>query len=347
MNSASNKIKWSSPSNIALVKYWGKHGLQLPNNASLSMTLNNAVTTTELVYLPSDDGLELHYYFEGERKQDFEEKVIAYFERLKSEFPFLDNYLYKIYSENSFPHSTGIASSASSMSAIALCLVKMEEQILGKQLERDAFFKRVSHIARLGSGSASRSVYGGWTTWGTIDDYPSTSDFHASEIPVKINPVFDKMGDAVLLVSSKKKSVSSTLGHKLMKAHPFAAARYEQANDNVHALICSMELGDFDTFVSIVENEALTLHSLLMTSSPDGMLVQPNSLEIINAVRKFRKETGAKVCFTLDAGPNVHLLYAWEDRNRVVDFVEKVLKAFCENGKWIDDRTGMGPKQLI
>ncbi|MDA3930840.1 MAG: diphosphomevalonate decarboxylase [Prolixibacteraceae bacterium] len=346
MKTNSNIIQWQSPSNIALIKYWGKHGMQLPNNASLSMTLKNARTTTEMRFLPSAEGMEVNYYFEGERNQLFEEKVILYFEKIKVELPFVDDYIFEIHSSNSFPHSTGIASSASSMSALALCLLSVEEIINKKKYEKGEFFSRASHLARLGSGSASRSVYGGWTTWGSIEDYENTSNERASTLGFDVHPKFEKMGDAVLLVSSKTKSVSSSLGHNLMKIHPFANARYEQATDNIHALMCSMQVGDFDTFASIVENEALTLHSLLMTSSPDGMLFRSGSLEIIEAVRSFRATTKTELCFTLDAGPNVHLIYPLEEKERVHRFIRNELIQFCENGKWIDDEMGGGPMQI-
>lgn len=342
-----HKIVWRSPSNIALIKYWGKHGNQLPENASLSMTLKNAVTTTEMSYTPSNEGMELHYYFEGERNQVFEEKVIAFFEKVKSELPFIDDYLFEIFSTNSFPHSTGIASSASSMSALALCLVSLEERLLNNKLTKNDFYKRASYFARLGSGSASRSIYGEWSTWGAIEDVLSSSDEYASKLTFEIHPHFKLMGDAILIVNSKRKSLSSSLGHKLMKAHPFAKARYEQATDNLHALLCSMEVGDTDTFISIVENEALTLHSLLMTSSPNGLLIKPQTIAIIEAIRKYRKETGFNICFTIDAGPNVHLLYPLTEKDKVHAFIEKQLVQYCENGKWLDDETGGGPEMVV
>lgn len=339
----SNKIKWQSPSNIALIKYWGKNGNQLPNNASLSMTLKKSVTDTELSYFPSTDGMEVRYFFENERNEEFEDKVIRFFEKLKSQLTFLDDYLFEIRSSNTFPHSTGIASSASSMSALALCLVSMEQQLTGVELSEYDFLQRASHIARLGSGSASRSVYGGWVTWGTIDGIEDTSDHFASPLLYDIHEKFTNMGDAVLLVSSEKKSVSSSLGHCLMNIHPFAPARYEQATANLQALLASMQLGDFETFASVVENEALTLHALLMTSSADGLLLKPGSLQIIEAVRRFRKETGTDICFTLDAGPNMHLLYPISEKAKVLQFIQTELTSFCENGKWIDDETGDGP----
>jgi diphosphomevalonate decarboxylase len=341
-----NCIKWLSPSNIALIKYWGKHGIQLPQNASLSLTLKNAVTTTELRYRGSPDDMEVQYYFEGERNQVFEEKVINYLERLKTEMPFLADYALWFSSQNTFPHSTGIASSASSMSALALCLVSMEEEVTGKKLDENAFFERASAIARLGSGSAARSVFGQWATWGVIEGYAHSSDQFASPLPFKVHESLTDMGDAILVVSGTPKKVSSSLGHHLMKVHPYATSRYRQAAMNMHALLVALEVGDFDTMACVVENEALSLHALLMTSSPEGLLLKPGSLQIIDAVRQYRNETRTKLCFTIDAGPNIHLLYPVSEREKVLSFIENELLQYCENRQWIDDETGNGPLKI-
>lgn len=337
---------WKSPSNIALVKYWGKHGAQLPNNASLSLTLKNAHTITTLKAYRLHSGLQVKYLFEEEHRPDFEAKVKRYIETLRNEMPFIDEYALEIQSRNSFPHSAGIASSASSMSALALCLVSLEYASQRKPTHTPAFFNRASFIARLGSGSASRSVFGQWATWGKIDGLPETSDIFASPLRVKNAPLFQQMRDAVLLVSSSPKKVSSSMGHSLMNVHPFAGARYRQANENLQALMFSMQVGDFETFASIVENEALTLHSLLMTSSDDGLLLKPGSLHLLEEIRQFRVQTGARVCFTLDAGPNIHLLYPESEKENVHGFIRNSLLRHCENQQWIDDEMGDGPEQI-
>jgi diphosphomevalonate decarboxylase len=339
-------ISWKSPSNIALIKYWGKHGVQLPQNASLSMTLRNAATTTRLEYRHSPNDMEVQYFFEGERNQVFEEIVIAYLEHLKSEMPFLGDYFLKFNSSNSFPHSAGIASSASSMSAMALCLVSMEEQVIGKKHAENDFYKRVSHIARLGSGSASRSVYSSWATWGVAECIKNSSDIYASPLDFNPHEIFANLRDAILLVDTTPKKVSSSLGHHLMKVHPYATGRYRQAAMNMEALMVSMQVGDFDSFACVVENEALSLHGLLMTSSPEGLLLKPGSLQIIDAVRQFRNETRTKIAFTIDAGPNIHLLYPQTERENVVHFIESGLLQYCENGRWIDDEIGDGPERM-
>lgn len=347
MTNDSFQVSWQSPSNIALIKYWGKHGVQLPNNASLSMTLKNAATKTKMSFNKISGGMTVCYHFEGVRNPVFEEKIVRFMRSLDLEMPFLNLYEFQFESENSFPHSTGIASSASSMSALALCLVSLEEQVLASKYSEVEFYKRASHIARLGSGSASRSVYGGWVSWGEHVVLPGSSNQFASPVRFSVHPKYQNMGDAVLIVSSKKKSVSSTLGHRLMDKHPFAKARYKQANDNMVILKEAMMNDNFEPFASVVELEALTLHGLLMTSSDDGLLLKPNTWSIIQKIREYRLATGTELCFTLDAGPNVHLLYTISEREKVLSFIENELQKLCENGKWIDDQIGEGPKQLV
>lgn len=346
MAAFSNKITWRSPSNIAFIKYWGKHGNQLPKNASLSMTLNHAFTTTSLIYSSSDSGLKVTYLFEGQRNEEFEDKVVKFLKSVQEELPFLANYELYFESENSFPHSTGIASSASSMSALALCLISMEEELSGNKRSKADFLHRASYFARLASGSACRSVYGNFALWGEEDQASGSSNEFAVPYSLPVHEKFQKMGDLVLLVSSERKSVSSTLGHHLMTVHPFAEARYQQAESNLQALMVAMQVGDFDSFSCIVESEAMTLHALLMTSSEEGLLMKPNTIAIIDEIRSFRIDSGLQICFTLDAGPNVHLLYPLSEREKVLDFVTFRLQRFCENGQWIDDQIGKGPITL-
>ncbi|MGA8855504.1 MAG: diphosphomevalonate decarboxylase, partial [Christiangramia sp.] len=124
-NIESGEVTWQSPSNIALVKYWGKKENQIPANPSISFTLDNCQSTTRLKYstrkTESETGdFNFDFYFEGKQKDDFKPKILKFFQRIEKYCPYLKNYKFEIYSENSFPHSSGIASSASGMSALAL-----------------------------------------------------------------------------------------------------------------------------------------------------------------------------------------------------------------------------------
>lgn len=343
---ATGSFKWRSPSNIALIKYWGKKGNQIPANPSLSFTLENAFTETELSYKPSSDGMKLEFYFEGKEEPKFKEKIQAYLNSLLEEMPFLNELEIRLESSNSFPHSAGIASSASSMSALALCLCSLEKQITGSLSEQGDFFRRASCLARLGSGSAARSVYGGIVTWGKFQENDQSSDEFASPFSGKIHKSFHNFHDDILIVSRETKSTSSRQGHSLMNDHPYAEKRYEQARNNLSKLVVALEGGDMEDFCSIVENEALSLHALMMSSIPPVMLLKPNTIGIINRVRGFRERTGLPICITLDAGPNVHLLYPDNIKGDISQLINGELVVYCEGNYQISDKLGNGPVNL-
>ena len=343
------KIAWRSPSNIALIKYWGKHGRQLPSNPSLSFTLDHAFTETKLEYAPktgADAGIELDFLFHKEEQPAFRENTLKFLESILDIFPFLKQLHLKIHSGNSFPHSAGIASSASSMSALALCLCSLEDELFGSLDSDEAFHQKSSYIARLGSGSACRSIYSHLALWGKTSLAANSSDEFAIEFGEEVNDIFKSFQDSILIVSGKEKSVSSRAGHALMDNNAFSAPRFEQANIRLRRMVDSMRAGDLETFGNLVEDEALTLHALMMASTPSYLLMEPNTLNIINAVRAFRKENNLPVYFTLDAGPNIHLLYPGYIREQVLKFIEEQLLDFCEERQWIDDHVGIGPIEL-
>lgn len=147
----SGKISWKSPSNIALVKYWGKKTGQIPANPSISFTLDNCATTTDLNFSKLETSVQ-EFSFEisldGQAKEDFKPKIQTFFKRVEKYLPFLKEYHFKIETSNSFPHSSGIASSASGMSALALCLMDMERQ-LNPEMQQDFFNRKASFLARL------------------------------------------------------------------------------------------------------------------------------------------------------------------------------------------------------
>lgn len=346
-------ISWQAPSNIALIKYWGKHGNQLPNNTSLSITLQKATTTTRLTATPLrvtdslNNGINVDFKFEGAAQPTFGSRIEKHLASLSRQMPYLKDFKLAVDSSNTFPHSAGIASSASSMAALSLCLTDLQKNITKYNKIENDFFRSASLLARLGSGSASRSVYGGWVTWGKSEHIPGSSDEYASPLEIDKDTLFQDMGVAVMIISSKPKKLSSSIGHKLMEQHPWAQARYLQAEENLGQILKAIKSGDFDEFSRITENEALSLHSLLMTSSPEGLLMKPASLKIIEEVRHFRKNMGIPVCFTMDAGPNVLLIYPKSYKTQVTDFIQSEIVHHCENGKWIDDQIGGGPMKII
>ncbi len=340
-------VHWTCPSNIALIKYWGKREGQLPMNPSLSLTLDKSLTETRLVYSSSDSGsFQWEFRFEGKRMPSFEPKMENFFRLLTSELPFLGKLRIDIDSSNTFPHSAGIASSASAMGALALCLASLEKIVLEHPPGQYDFFRRSSFLARMGSGSASRSVFGNYVLWGKTQYVEGSSDYEARELENIVHPFFLKIEDAILIVNAEKKKISSSSGHEMMNHHPYSKARYAQANHNLKKLLEALKSGDQGEFVKVVENEALSLHSLMMSSDPSYFLMEPQTINLLGKIRKFRDESGLFMAFTLDAGPNIHLLYHGDDREAVSKFLKTEFREGISEGSVIMDRMGKGPKNL-
>ena len=343
----SGSFQWSAPSNIALVKYWGKKDNQIPANPSVSFTLNNCKTITKLAFAKKEkqDTFSFDLLFEGKPKEDFKPKIQKFLERIEIYLPFLKEYHFTIDTENTFPHSSGIASSASGMAALAMNLMRLEKE-LNPEMTEEYFFQKASMLARLGSGSACRSVKGQVVVWGNHKNIKGSSDLFGIEFPYAIHDNFKNFQDTILLVDKGEKQVSSTVGHDLMHDHPFAERRFAQAHENLDSLKAIFANGNLEEFIKIVESEALTLHAMMMTSMPYFILMKPNTLEIINAIWKFRNDTKIAVCFTLDAGANVHVLYPNKDKEIVLQFIQSELVGYCQNSQYICDQIGTGAIEI-
>lgn len=325
-----------SPSNIALIKYWGKTEPQIPTNPSISYTLSKSFTETTLYFEPKKSENQIITVFLDEKeKQDFVPKIESFFKRISAYAPYLNRFDFTLKTYNSFPHSSGIASSASGMSAISACLVEMEKTL---GIDHEDSLTRISFLSRLGSGSACRSVYQGLVSWGKSDFIENSSDLYATPLKNKIHPVFKTFHDAILLIHEGEKSVSSTVGHQLMNNHPYSELRFQEAKNNISKLIEILVSGDLKAFGKLVEHEALSLHAMMMLSDPAFILMKPNTIRAIEAIWEFRKTSNLDVYFTLDAGANIHLLYPDNIRDLVIEFIQSELLNFCQNQSVIFDQ---------
>jgi len=324
----------SCPSNIALIKYWGKYEGQIPANPSISFTLSNCKTETKMIFR-SGEKFSVKTFLAGKEETKFSEKIEKYFRNIEKYLPWILQGSFVIETENTFPHSSGIASSASGFGAIAKCLMEMDKAFSGKD-----FFdvKKASFLARLGSGSACRSVYDGLVVWGEVNEVEGSSDLYAVKYPnEEIHPIFRDFNDYVLLIHEGQKSVSSTVGHGLMNTNPYAARRFHEARENFVPMKEILKSGDLQVFMKLVEHEALTLHAMMMMSDPAFILMQTGTLQVINKVWEFRKETNLPLFFTLDAGANVHLLFPSEKKVEISNFIESELLQYTQNGGIVRD----------
>lgn len=292
------------------------------------------------------EGVDVVLHLDGVRNDGFTGRTKLFLEKLLPIYPFLKQLSFNIKTSNSFPHSAGIASSASGMSALALCLVSLEETLFEPFKDKAAFNAKASYLSRLGSGSACRSVYGGAAVWGSLASLEGSSDLIAVPIADRLHTVFQDYHDDILLISKSEKSVSSRAGHGLMEGNPYATARYAQATRRTDEMLTVLQQGNVERFGEILESEALTLHALMMASHPPYLLIRPNTLAVIERIQQYRADTGRPLYFTLDAGPNLHLLYPHSIAVEVKSFIREQLLYFCEDKMYLADRVGKGPERL-
>jgi len=209
----------------------------------------------------------------------------------------------EVVTENNFPSGAGIASSASAFAALALAGSKAAGLDLSEP--------ELSRLARRGSGSASRSIPGGFVEWqaGTAEE-----DSYAFSIA---EPNHWKLVDCVAIVSASHKKTGSTEGHAIAPTSPLQDARVADAPRRLEICRDAILSRDFDSFASIVELDSDMMHSVMMTSNPALHYWKPASLGVMNAVRQWRWE-GIPSCYTVDAGPNVHVICP-ETEAHVVD----------------------------
>lgn len=331
-------VSASCPSNIALIKYWGKYENQIPANPSISYTLNHCRTNTTMEFVAEED-FSVQTFLSGNEEQKFAEKIEKYFKNIQQYLPWVLKGKYIIKTENTFPHSSGIASSASGFAAIAKCLMNLDEIFNSNNQQPEFTSQKASFLARLGSGSACRSLYEGLVVWGKTEEVEGSSDLFA--VPYnndEIHPIFKNFNDWVLLIHEGQKSVSSTVGHGLMNTNPYAERRFQEAHENFTKLKTILSSGDMEGFIKLVEHEALTLHAMMMMSDPAFILMKTGTLEVINKIWDFRKITGLALFFTLDAGANVHLLFPNDiDNDRIIDFIQTELIPFTQKGGVVKD----------
>ena len=336
-NIQSTAVSESCPSNIALIKYWGKYKDQIPANPSISYTLNHCKTNTTIEF-SANEVFSVKTFLSGNEEVKFAEKIEKYFKNIEQYLPWILKGKYIIKTENTFPHSSGIASSASGFGAIAKCLIKLDETFSGKNSDEKSL-QKASFLARLGSGSACRSLYNGLVVWGESDVVEGSSDLFAVKYSDdEIHPIFKNFNDWVLLIHEGVKSVSSTVGHGLMNTNPYAERRFQEARENFVPMKEILKDGDLKGFIKLVEHEALTLHAMMMMSDPAFILMKTGTLEVINKIWDFRRETELPLFFTLDAGANVHLLFPNDgSEEKIKTFIESELLQHSQKNGVVKD----------
>ncbi len=278
--------------NIALVKYWGNRdpALRLPSNSSLSMNLAALTTTTSVEF---DRALETDQILIDGRPAvgRAASRVSEHLDRARA-LARLDAGA-RVISFNNFPAGTGLASSASAFAAltVAACAAAGLELSEGE----------LSRLARRGSGSACRSVPGGFVEWDARCE--EANSYGRAIAP----PDYWDVCDVIAIVETTHKTTSSYEGHALASSSPLHNARVAAAPDLIARCKAAILARDFDALAPVLEQDALAMHAVMMTSTPSLLYWKPATLAVMHAVQSWRAE-GLPVAFTLDAGPNVHCL---------------------------------------
>lgn len=312
--------------NIALIKYWGKIDPQSPDeiniglNPSLSMTLSQAQTKCEFT-LGGDKTKILINNKEASVRD--KHKVTEHVHRVAKFFS-KDIRTFQVSSSNNFPQGVGLASSASAFCALTLAVLSelvghKEAQTYLKDSEKN---KILSRLARLGSGSACRSTWGGFMYW----DGPFALPFHHSQ----------KIYDTILILSKDHKKVSSREGHQLALTSPLFPIRLERLKQRTERLKEGLLKKDIRIWGPILEEEALEMHEISETSTPPVHYRSPESQQIIDIVQSLESRN---FYFTLDAGPNIHFL----SEKPIKPILEELLKGTNITAELWEDWTGTGP----
>jgi diphosphomevalonate decarboxylase len=311
--------------NVALVKYWGNRdqALRLPSNPSLSMNLAELTTTTIVEF---DPALKQDVLILGGREIGGKglERVSRFLDQVRqqtsevSETSEVSHLFAHVDSRNNFPSGAGLASSASGFAALALAATAAAGLHLNEA--------ELSRLARLGSGSACRSVPGGFVEW-TMGDDERSSYAHS------IAPADHwDLRDVVALIDVEHKAVGSTEGHIVADTSPLQAARVATTPDRLAQARSAVLARDFESLADVVELDSLMMHAVMITSSPVLMYWQPATIAVMQAVRQWRLN-GLAACTTVDAGPNVHVICTAEAaaevalRLRVIPGVRQVITA--------------------
>lgn len=331
--------QWRAPANIALIKYWGKMDEQQPLTPSLSFCLKHSFTETKVVLQRSE---RFHYSLADAGQQAWRKKLDTFFERILPYFSFLEKSHLLIDTHNTFPHGVGMASSASGFAALALCLCDLEQQLIKKAHRGEDFYRKASFMARLGSGSASRSVWPGYSWWGRSMLFPQGNQVMAVAF-TSVKGSFRNLKDSIVLVDANEKPVSSSEGHSRFERHPYREGRIAQVAQTIQRLKTSLEQEDWPLFEQTVEQEALSLHALMMSAEPGYLLMQPSTVKVWQLVNDFRQQTGVQVAMTMDAGPTVHLIHPHREHEKLQPLFRELNRLGM---RLLHDEVGEGPQDL-
>lgn len=298
--------------NIALIKYWGKRNdeLFLPMNSSLSLTLDAFYTDTEVVL---DSDFTSDTFFLNDVKQDEKEteKITKFLNLFRNEVNMETNACVKSY--NHVPTAAGLASSASAFSALAGAMNQASDLNLDP--------KTLSTYARRGSGSATRSIYGGFVEW-----YMGEDDLSETSHAIPVDDASWDIGMIVIAVNTGQKKLSSRVGMKqTIATSPFYSSWVETATSDLTKMKDAIKQKDFITLGEITESNGMKMHATMLGAFPPISYWEPDSVKAIQTVKEIRG-MGIPCYVTMDAGPNVKVLCKASDMAKIEELLLKEFK---------------------
>lgn len=302
------KASAQAPANIGFIKYWGKRDekLRLPCNSSISMTLSGCTTTTTVEF--SSKFKKDTFKILGEKRVEKEQaRVTGHLNRIRKKAGV--NFKAKVISKNSFPKKAGIASSASGFAALTLAATRALDLNLSE--------KELSILARQGSGSASRSIPDGFVEWKVAR---KSKDSYAHSL---YSEDYWNLKDLVVVVENPIKKIGSTLAMKLSLKNPYFKIRLRKLPERIKNLKKALARKDFNMLGEIIEEDSVEFHSIIMTAKPPIFYWNRVTMALIQKVHFWRSK-GIPVYFTIDAGPNVHLICQKDIEKKLVREVKKV-----------------------
>lgn len=297
-----------SNSNIAFIKYWGNRdaALRVPLNDSISMNLSNATTITTVEF---NANLNNDQVIVGgaEANKATLTRVIKHLDRVRATAKIETKA--QVQSQNSFPTGAGMASSASAFAALSVAAT----HAAGLELSE----RELSILARQGSGSAARSIPAGFVEWIAGHDSPGSFAFSLAA------PEHWDLRDVIAIVSTEEKQIGSSEGHGAAQTSHFLSERLRALPARFHRVRHAILTKDLALLGPAIEEDAVELHMIAMTSMPPIFYWTPGMVRMIQAAQQWRSE-GLTVYFTLDAGPNVHLICESKDAEQVATLAQKI-----------------------
>jgi diphosphomevalonate decarboxylase len=297
-----------APANIAFIKYWGKkdNTLRIPLNDSFSMNIDGATSTTTVEFSDVFDHDVVSFIGESVSEGEIG-RVVTHLDRIrnlahKKQFA-------RVVTKNSFPKSTGLASSASGFAALTVSGC----QAIGLFLSE----KELTILARLGSGSACRSIPNGFVLWNKGET--SETSFAQSLYPSTYWPLYD----VIAVVSKEAKKISTTAGMDGITTSPYWKKRIANIPERILRVKQSFQEKNFQLLGEVIEEDCLDMHQVMQTQTPVLQYWNKGTKNIMDAVIHWRNQ-GVSVYFTIDAGPNVHLICEEQAKTEVIKRIQKI-----------------------